>query len=298
MPNAQASALVDRVCSDLLLTVRARERDDNLLFVRERLLRSDVDMVTLLDTYGRVLAGKRVADAESNAIATALRLSGVVKSKGGWLRVRNRIYATVFNRVWVRENLPYAELWRQRRAYRRGVVRTGLVSAVILAVMAASIFKTVSASRHVQGLLAQSDEEHGLQMLQDGTSLGLLYLSEAQRMDPEGSRPSQWAGWYESCAGKMSQTLALDSGSKTHSILNGGGLAFSDDGKLIATWCPARGGGSAEPTSFNRLQIWDIELGRVRCPTILIAGQLRHSPVQSGWQSDRHSPGPMDNETE
>ncbi len=42
---------IDRLCGDLFFSNRARERDDNLLFVRERLLRSDVDIANLLDSY-------------------------------------------------------------------------------------------------------------------------------------------------------------------------------------------------------------------------------------------------------
>jgi hypothetical protein len=43
--------LVDRLCHQLFLTQAARERDDNLLFIRERLLRSDVDLAGLLTLY-------------------------------------------------------------------------------------------------------------------------------------------------------------------------------------------------------------------------------------------------------
>jgi WD40 repeat protein len=120
---------VDRLCSDLFLAARARERDDNLLFVRERLLRSEVDRVTLLDTYGRVRSGKRVADEESNGVVTVLRLSGAVKGQGGWLRVRNRIYGQVFDREWLTANMPDAELRRQKMAYRKGFIRAAALSA-------------------------------------------------------------------------------------------------------------------------------------------------------------------------
>src|SRR5262245_23415673 len=53
---------VDRLCDDLFFSARARERDDNLLFVRERILRSDVDVAALLEIYRRVRNGKVVAD--------------------------------------------------------------------------------------------------------------------------------------------------------------------------------------------------------------------------------------------
>src|SRR5205085_7869823 len=47
---------VDPLCQELFLSPRARERDDNLLFVREQLLRSDLDTAALLNLYPQVRA--------------------------------------------------------------------------------------------------------------------------------------------------------------------------------------------------------------------------------------------------
>ena len=51
---------------ELFLSSRARDRDDNLLFVRERMLRSEVDTPGLLTIYERILDGKAVRDDETN----------------------------------------------------------------------------------------------------------------------------------------------------------------------------------------------------------------------------------------
>ena len=51
---------MDRQCVALFLSAEARERDDNLLFVRERLLKSEADVAALLDLYRRIRQGKRV----------------------------------------------------------------------------------------------------------------------------------------------------------------------------------------------------------------------------------------------
>jgi tetratricopeptide (TPR) repeat protein len=126
---------VDRVCESLFLSARARERDDNLLFVRERILRNEADRAGLLDLYLRVREGKRVADDEADPLVSVLRLSGITRAVGGRLQVRNRIYHRVFDRAWVIGNMPDAELRRQRAAYRRGLVRAATVAAVILLVM-------------------------------------------------------------------------------------------------------------------------------------------------------------------
>ncbi|HLK58836.1 MAG TPA: hypothetical protein VKU00_19845, partial [Chthonomonadaceae bacterium] len=126
---------VDRLCEDLFLSPQARERDDNLIFVRERLLRSEEDRASLLDLYSRVRAGQRIKSDETNPLIALLRLSGIVRSQEGMLHVRNRIYERVFDRAWIRENMPDAEVRRQKQAFRRGVVRTLTVSAVVLALL-------------------------------------------------------------------------------------------------------------------------------------------------------------------
>ena len=114
--HAANAADVDRLCEDLFLSSRARERDDNLLFVRERLLRSEVDRQGLLELYGKVRRGRRVADENTSLLVSVLRLSGIVKAEDGCLRKRNRIYATVFDEDWIQAHLPDAELRRQRAA--------------------------------------------------------------------------------------------------------------------------------------------------------------------------------------
>lgn len=104
------AAYVDQICDELFLSPRAQERDDNLLFVRERLLRTELDLATLLDMYGRLQTGGEILDDENNAFVNHLRLSGIVSVTGGVLAVRNRIYATVFDAEWIAAHLPDAEL--------------------------------------------------------------------------------------------------------------------------------------------------------------------------------------------
>jgi WD40 repeat protein len=126
---------VDRLCHELFLSSRAPERDDNLLFVRERLVRSEADVASLLDLYLKVRNGKHVVDDETSFLVNLLRLSGIVTSQDGSLRERNRIYSTVFDQSWVRAHMPDAELRRQRAAFRHGVFRTTAIAAVIVGAM-------------------------------------------------------------------------------------------------------------------------------------------------------------------
>src|SRR5215472_17239978 len=135
---------VDQLVSDLFFSKLAREYDDNLIFVRERVLRSGADVTGLLNLYSKIRKGKRVPDDDSNESVSILRLSGIAAGARGYLRVRNRIYARVFDRTWVASNLPDFELRRQREAYRRGVVRTALLSAIILFLMAILVGLAIS----------------------------------------------------------------------------------------------------------------------------------------------------------
>ena len=123
---------VDSHCANLFLSHRAVERDDNLIFVRERLLRSEADVSSVLDLYAQIQQGKRVHDDETNPLVSILRLAGITKIHAGALRVRNRIYERVFDREWVSTNLPSAEAERQRRAYRRGVLRASAISFIVV----------------------------------------------------------------------------------------------------------------------------------------------------------------------
>ncbi len=141
-PTVEAPSGVDRVCNDIFLSTKARERDDNLLFVRDRMLRSAVDAIALLTLYSQILRGSRVQDDPAHPLISVLHLSGVVRAENGHLKVRNRIYQRVFNKDFVAANQPLDEVQRQRAAERRGRLKAFAVAApiillfLILAVMA------------------------------------------------------------------------------------------------------------------------------------------------------------------
>ena len=134
---------VDRLGEELFFTHRAKERDDNLLFVRDRLLRSETDVPSLLELYLKVLKREAVADDETSQRVSVLRLSGIVKSVRGRLVVRNRIYSRVFDRAWVYAHMPDVEVRRQRAAFNRGVLRTTTVAAVVVAALAIAVVITL-----------------------------------------------------------------------------------------------------------------------------------------------------------
>jgi WD40 repeat protein len=132
---------VDRLCEQLFLSLQARDQDDNLQFVRERLLEAAHDRTKLLLLYQKVRR-KRVRTREvPPTLLAELMLTGVVKSDEGVLRVRNRLYGEVFNAQWVLDNLPGAERRRVARAYFSGMLKTaGALGSLVLLLVGVSLY--------------------------------------------------------------------------------------------------------------------------------------------------------------
>lgn len=109
-PHQDDLAVIDGICERIFLSSRAREQDDNLLFVRERILRTEGDLSKLLGLYARIHKGDRIPDDETDDLINQLRLAGIVSVHDNHLRVRNRIYQQVFDANWVAAIMPDAEL--------------------------------------------------------------------------------------------------------------------------------------------------------------------------------------------
>ena len=156
--------LVDHHCEALFLSQKAQETDDNLLFVRDRILRAQADPADLLALYGDVRARRPAfSSLAHHPGVNILRLSGLLKVVDGRLDVRNRIYQHVFNSAWILQNLPDAEVRRQRAAFRRGLYRAATIALIILAVVCALFVYAVHqaelarlAAYHAQDASAQA----------------------------------------------------------------------------------------------------------------------------------------------
>lgn len=109
-PSPDPEDIVDPACEALFLSPRAREQDDNLLFVREKLLRNARDLSAALQRYDQVWQGEKILDDETDETNNHLLLSGIVRGKANRLVVRNRIYHRVFNQEWIAKVNPLAEV--------------------------------------------------------------------------------------------------------------------------------------------------------------------------------------------
>jgi WD40 repeat protein len=296
--SATDAAGVDRLCDELFLSPRARERDDNLIFVRERILRSEADLASLLDLYGQIRRGKRVRDEETNPLVSLLRLSGIIWPAAGCLRVRNRIYERVFDRDWVTAHMPDAELRRQQAAFRGGLLRATAVAAVVVVLVAALALVAVSQARRanqqrqmaldgqrtLRRYLYAAQTNLAQQAWEAGNIGRAIRLLEAQRPGEgqEELRGFEWRYLWRLCQGDSIRTF------RGHTApVNA--VAFSPDGKLLAT-----------VSDDKTLRLWDVTGKK---PQTVLRGQteklnaLAFSPdgrlLATGsdvWEEE-HSPG-------
>lgn len=156
-PRSKTAAYVDARCAQLFFTPDARENDDNLIFVRERLLRSEMDRASVLTLYGQILGHKPVQSDRTNPVVTLLHLAGIARPENGRLAPRNRIYERVFDRQWIDAHLPEADVRRQREAFRRGVIRTTAIAALIVAAMTVMVFIAAHENVKARRALAEAN---------------------------------------------------------------------------------------------------------------------------------------------
>jgi WD40 repeat protein len=140
---------IDRIVERMFFHAKARETNVNLADVQNRLLGVVPDGVSpeehraaILDRYDQVRSRRKsVRDDEADRLVTLLKLCGLARVVDGYLWVRNRIYYRVFDRDWIRSQMPNAELERQRRAARIAAWRVGILAgAVTLVVGGLAVF--------------------------------------------------------------------------------------------------------------------------------------------------------------
>src|SRR5439155_26654064 len=174
----------------LFLSTAAQEKDDNLLFVRERLLNSEVDRAGLLELYGQVRRGQRVALDDTNQLVSLLRLSGITRVADGRLQVRNRIYERVFDQAWIMEHMPDAELGRQRAGCRRGLLGATAIAAAVISVVVGLALLALTQARRANQQRRVADQQRGRAVERERKARQYLYAAQvrlAQQTAEEGN---------------------------------------------------------------------------------------------------------------
>src|SRR5207248_9724309 len=135
-------------------------------------LQSEANRASLLDLYRQVRCGKPVRLDDTNQLVSLLRLSGITRVEAGGLRVRNRIYERVFDPAWIAQNMPDAELRRQRAAYQRGVLRATAIGATVAAVTLSLAVMALTQKRRAEEQLVQINVTSGMRLANEGDVLG------------------------------------------------------------------------------------------------------------------------------
>ncbi len=268
--SVSSDAGVDRLCEGLFFSDRAQEQDDNLQFVRNQMLRRDTDHAALLTMYRQIIRRKAVLPDETNPLVNILRLAGIASVERGRLQVRNRIYERVFDAAWVRDNMPDAELRRQKAAFRKGLLGAGAIAAVVIGVVATSAMfawdqakRAVVAEASANLRLASEQASKGRALLRQGNAHGLLYL--AQAADTAQETPAaldriadEWSRWHW----QLQERLLMQVGHDTEVQV----AAFSPDGSLLVT-------GSADGAG----QLWNVDTGEP------VGAAMNHGPLADGY---------------
>lgn len=171
-------AVVDRAVEETFLGDQS-EKDANLRFVQDMLVRRAPNPEAVLQTFRDIIRGKPVADDRQSLVVSHLKLSGVVRRTGRRLHVANRIYARVFDAVWLAEYLP--KHWiRSVPPAVRGLVAASFVAIIAIGALFFARFEASQAQRQ-QALL--EEQNMLLAASTDSTAAANQQLSEAQEQN-------------------------------------------------------------------------------------------------------------------
>jgi WD40 repeat protein len=224
-PATSVTELVQR----RYLDARARDTDTNLVDVGNRLLGrgdpsfTDDQRADVLSLFAQVRK-RGIEDDESNPSSARIKMSGVARLEGGRLTIRNRIYDKVFGPDWIRENMPGQELRRQRRAFWKGALRVGAISAAVVIALA-SLTALAIRNEH----RAQAAERRAWEQAYQATMRTLPIYLEQNNLDQikrelKRFENAPWRGWewdyWNRIANRQVATIELADGSYGHFYLS------------------------------------------------------------------------------
>ncbi|MEG5175240.1 AAA-like domain-containing protein [Microcoleus sp. B3-D7] len=111
-PGTEGFFVESLVRSHILQNWESQDEPEHLKTIRDRIFRNEQRAGRLLGIYQQILQNVKVATNDSRE-QIELLLSGLIIKQEGYLQVKNRIYAEVFNLEWVEKQLgqlrPYSQ---------------------------------------------------------------------------------------------------------------------------------------------------------------------------------------------
>ncbi len=99
---------VSTLCEEMFFSAQGASDDLNIQAIRDRILKSEADLVNVLALYEQIQNNRPIADNEANRALQVLRYSGLTRGAGGFFQARNRIYGRVFDLEWIASTLKGA----------------------------------------------------------------------------------------------------------------------------------------------------------------------------------------------
>jgi WD40 repeat protein len=113
-PGAEAYWVDNLVRTQVLKEWESQDEPEHLRTIRNRILNNPVTSGRLLGLYQQVLQSETQLPVDDSPEQIELLLSGLVIKQQSYLRVKNQIYAAVFDKAWVEQQLsalrPYSQL--------------------------------------------------------------------------------------------------------------------------------------------------------------------------------------------
>jgi hypothetical protein len=190
-PPAWTADAVDGRLHELFLGP-AGETDTNLQFVRDMLTKKAENREAVLKAYESIRGGARVPDREHDQITSWLKLSGIVRREHDQLRVRNPIYAKVFDESWTTDHLRLNIDWRRRFA--RAAQVAAVVAFVVpigFAVVAwrernnAIVARSVAEQSQAEAMRERDAATRQLVLAQDSLRAANEAVEQLKRFDPK-----------------------------------------------------------------------------------------------------------------
>lgn len=231
------------------LDERTREADSNPADVGNRLLGrgdagvQDSDRADTLSLYSKLLK-TGIQDDESNPSRARIKMSGVARLQNGRLSIRNRIYAEVFGRVWVRENMPRQEQRRQKKAFWIGVARATSISGVVILTIGALGWRNYQLALSMERQRNQANYESYVasmqtmaQKLREGNFSAIERTLNEFKLSP--TRGWEWSFWNR--------------------VVNQGGDRLVAPGPNVTNAAASPSGRLVAVTDADTLEIYDVE---------------------------------------
>ncbi|MBC1223185.1 CHASE2 domain-containing protein [Nostoc sp. UCD121] len=168
--DGEAEYVKKLVRSQVIENWESQDEPEHLRTIRDRILKSERHTRQLLRLYQQILQTDQIT-ANNSPEQMELRLSGLVVKQQGYLKVYNRIYATVFNQSWIdkalfgSQSLATRQTLPSQRSFQTVLMLAVVVTASIMGVRHLGLLQPVELKAFDQLLRLRPSEQPDRRLL-------------------------------------------------------------------------------------------------------------------------------------